>query len=150
MKDPLDQRYDPYQVFNDEAQRQGLPALLFFDTGSMAIRKIFARLREQAQDAARLEEARSILTKVESRLRAEIFFYDVGNAGELDQALAEPTWEWERFLLPEMFQPHGFMQLILGDEEQLLEPIQCEEVHPEPLPQYDLAPSQTWEKTFPL
>jgi hypothetical protein len=152
MKDPLDPRQDPYQVFNGEAQRQGLPAQVFVDTRPMAIRGIFAQLRGQAQDPDLLEEARSTLTKADGRLWTDIFFYVVGRGGQLEQPLEEPPWQWETLLLPEMFQPRGFLQLILGDEEQLLEPIRPRKVtlKPQARARYEANPAPTWEITFPV
>lgn len=149
MKDPLDPRFDPYQVFNEEARLQGQALLVTPDTPPMEIRRIFGRLRGRAHDSIRLEEARNQLTKTEYRLGTDIFFYVLGQDVELAQPLPEPPWEWERALMPELFEPTRLLQMVLGDEEQLLSPIRFREVELQPLPQYDEVYTPVWDIAFP-
>jgi hypothetical protein len=149
MKDPLDPRQDPYQVFNDEARHQEKPLLVDQGTPPMEIRRIFGRLRGRANNPAQLEEARNQLTKTEYRLWTDIFFYVLGAEVELEKPLVEPDWAWEQALVPELFDPSRLIKPVLGDEEQLLAPIQFLEVEIRELPQYDHVYTPEWNITFP-
>lgn len=149
MKDPLDPRTDPYQVFNEEARSRGQALLVTLATMPMEIRRIFGRLRGRTHNPIQLEEARRQLTKTEYRLWTDIFFYDLSEEAELEQPLPEPAWEWEKDLVPELIEPSRLIQPLLGDEERLLPTIQFLDVELRPLPQYDQVYTPAWEITFP-
>ncbi|MCI0488154.1 MAG: hypothetical protein L0229_16320 [Blastocatellia bacterium] len=143
MKDPLDDRDDPYQRFNDEARKQGKSAQVSLETGPMEIRRLFPSLRPRAANPGLLQEARERLTKPDRRMEVDIYFYSVTESVMPDQPLPEPSWDWELVPLPELSLDADLMCMVTGGEEKMLEPVRFRTVSLSSLTRYDevFAPS---------
>jgi hypothetical protein len=141
MKDPLDDREDAYQRFNEEAKAQGKPPQVGRATKPMDVRKVYGALRARTSNPAGLAEARDKLTLSERRLEEDIFFYWIdeqqATAGE---RLEEPAWEGDEPLpVPNLPINCSFLKIVTGVEDRLLDPLRFRDVKLTELARYDEA-----------
>jgi len=139
MKDPLDQRLDPYQRFNEEAAAQGSRNQFNWRTKPMEVRRLFGPLRAKSKNPAGLQEAYDKLTRIEKRLEEDMLFYWVDESQTSSEAeLPEPAWMGDNPLpVPDLPINGSFLRIVTGAEDSFLEPLNYRAITLSELSRYD-------------
>ena len=149
MKDPLDDRDDPYQRVNEEARRQKENIEISLASKPRAI-KVAMAIEDGVKDRSGWDEVFDRLSQPAKRVRVDLFFYSIETGEALAQEIPEPSWGGQTLPLPEFPLGPSLLQLDAVERCQPVAPLQFRSVALHPLARYDEVQTPLMEAEFDL